>query len=109
MNLKEPFFKRSHKGKTKTDLHNFLFYNVKQSFNLQSVSIHTLAFLCSYITLTKVLNVSTQRCLQFIHRQYAVEVKQNMTHRNASGQILSRQIRCKSNNKLCYMYSEVPV
>jgi hypothetical protein len=77
--------------------------------SLYSVSIRTLAFLCSYITLTKVLNVSTQRCLQFIHRQYALEVKQNMTHRNASGQILPSQIRCKGNNKLCYMYSEVPV
>lgn len=77
----------------------FIMWN---SFNLPSVSIRTLAFLCSYVTLTKVLNVSTQRCLQFIHRQYALEVKQNRAHRNASGQILHRQIRC-------YMCIEVPV
>jgi hypothetical protein len=48
--------------------------------SVQSVSIRTLAFLCSYITLTKVLVVSTLRCLQFIHRQYALEIKQHIWH-----------------------------
>ena len=70
----------------------FIMWNRVSVYN---VSIHTLAFLCSYISLTKVLLVSTQRCLHFIHRQYALGMKQNVWH---IGMLMARF--CLDRNKI---------